>query len=467
MGFKSRKNKGKGKRLTKRIRRRLTKRIRKRLTKRRTLKGGMFQEEEVVFTKRKPDSDAISGEKFKKALSREEIKEIEETELHKSETELPSLENRKLECRKGDDTSCNISGPDFLKSPEMEALQKYAKKLEDTAKKSKSATQSKKATQLKKEIKKSFQEEITKRIGLVRSKEGPYIIHTFPMYNEELTLEEDIRIKFVVIKVNGKFIILMAYANMLNYHYVEEFLKKWTAKNADGTIRIRNTPKEVFLITPQVIKDIERFCRVRGFELEWNSLLWTKTVNPDYYQHIINEYLVSIGKSPENTVAVTSIEEISHSALPINYKQQHSEEEIAIATDEITMIPSVYLGCEGVFYRNRRGKLCFIICNISGHYQTPKERMAILRLILKYNYGYEADDDEIRVLFPEPEPPSSDSDSNSQSSTGSSEQRDDYRSILTNDPDITGFIDALEKLNGASTTPVVGPTKVPFSLQGF
>lgn len=40
MGFKSRKNKSKSRKLTKRIRRRLTKRIRKR----RTLKGGMFQE---------------------------------------------------------------------------------------------------------------------------------------------------------------------------------------------------------------------------------------------------------------------------------------------------------------------------------------------------------------------------------------------------------------------------------------
>jgi hypothetical protein len=123
-------------------------------------------------------------------------------------------------------------------------------------------------------------------------------------------------------------------------------------------------------------------------------------------------------------------------------------------------VPLVFLGAEGLFY-HRDGKLCFIICNLSGHFKTPKERMDILRLILKYNYRYVYDDYEIRELEPTPIASSSLSSSSQESDEP---RRPDYRVIITNDPYITTFEEALAILNAADTFPVQGPTNDPYSL---
>jgi hypothetical protein len=448
----------------------IKKRTRKFLIKKRhTRKGGMIRAAEEISEDPYAVDFDTENDRYPPRKSIQNDPEL--NKLIEFEENLPPLDNTKLGFQRGVSTSACILGPDFSQSPEYQALltmfslkldaeQSTAKKA--PAKKSTAKTSTAKKMGIKKTEKndpyeafKIIKKNIESRSGQVRCEQGPYEIFEFPIYGTQNPLQENKRLKFVVVKnAVGKFIILMAYAYMPNYNYTEEYLLKWTDKMSDGSIRVRTAeerPKKVITITPEIIRDIEAYCRQIGQELEWNSLLMTKSINPDLYKTIIQGYFSRQGDI-SNTIFLTTINEISHSALPNNFRPPIQRN---------GLVPLVFLGAEGLFYRNKDGKLCFIICNLSGHFKTPKERMDILRLILKYNYGYVNDDDEIRELEPTPIVSSSLSSSSQESDEP---RRPDYRVIITNDPYITTFEEALAILNATDTFPIQGPIHPPYSL---
>jgi hypothetical protein len=408
--------------------------------------------------------------------------ELELERLERLEDSLESIRNQKLGIQSEEDIPICVIGPDYSQSPEYIALltvygarfeaEKNQKATKGNATKG-NATKEKatkgKATKGKAiaidapyEAFKNIEKMIRQRLGQVRCEAGPYRIFEFPRYKETYLLEQNIRLKFVVVKdENNKFMILMSYANMPNISYVEENLLKWTDKMPDGSIIPRTSiqgPKKVIEITSDIIKVIEKFCQENRISLRWDSLLMTKSMNSESYNKIIQQYFGERMTPDElqNTVFIMRIEEISHSALANNFRDKPIQK-------DRSGIHLVYLGCEGVIYY-KNGKLYFIICNLSGHFKTPAERMAYLRLILKYNYGY--NEDEIRELFPDapPQPQAQASDSDSDGSDDDS-QRPDFRRFLTNDPDIQTFAKALIRLNQADITPRQGPVYPSYSQE--
>jgi hypothetical protein len=408
------------------------------------------------------------------------LRDAEMQRLRDAEENLPPLRNTKLGFRQGQDISACILGPDFGDSEAYrKMLIKFGGQWDEEQKSNQKLIQMGDRIKILpntpadnpyeafKVIKKNIED---LRSGKVRCNLGPYKISEFPRYDSRYHLQLNKRLKFVVVKDfhTKKFIILMSYAYMPNHNYTEDYLLKWTHTNADGTIRVRTSeegPKIVIEITPRIIPTIEAYwrevCRVRQLDsdkyLEWDSLLMTRSFKPALYKEIIEQYFSEVeGVDLKNTAFLTSIDEISHSALANNFAGRGKKLE-----EDSFKIPLVFLGAEGVFYTNAQGKQCFIICNLSGHFKTPKERMDILRLILKHNYGYVNEDGtpyEIREL--EPIPLASASSSSSQDSD---ERRPDYRDCLTNDPNIRNFLEALAILNRADTTPIQGEVYTPYS----
>ena len=444
--------------------------------KRHTRKGGMVESDVVESdvgeigdqeSKKHPredpyavyDSDSSAAAYSASSASSSAVKTPELKKLRLYEKDLDPTRNTKLGFRQGEYISSCILGPDFLNS---EAYQKMLKDFsERLAYDMKNGIKTLNTVaddpyEAFKVIKKNIEE---LRSGKVRCDLGPYKISEFPRYRSPYLLQKNKRLKFVVVKdfATKEFIILMAYAYMPNHNYTEEYLLKWTEESGEGIMvrTIEDGPKIVQKITPQIIQKIEEYCRQIGQELEWNSLLMTRSINPALYKEIIERYFSSKGDI-SNTAFLTSIDEISHSALANNFKGRGKK-----LVEDSFEIPLVFLGAEGVFYNNAQGKQCFIICNLSGHFKTPKERMDILRLILNHNYGYVNEDDpdyEIRELAPIPLASAS-----SSSSQDSDERRPDYRDCLTNDPNIINFLQALEILNRADTTPIQGEVYTPYS----
>jgi hypothetical protein len=103
----------------------------------------------------------------------------------------------------------------------------------------------------------------------------------------------------------------------------------------------------------------------------------------------------------------------------------------------------IYAGCEGVFWRNG-GKICFVIANRSGHYQTPKEYLeAIIPIMQALGYedivlikNLEPDESKVESIF------RIDSDDDSRYIWYISNCLDNYESVK-------------EKLEDADTTPVI------------
>jgi hypothetical protein len=451
------KSKRKSKKYNKRNRCKVTRKKKGKTRKRMTKRGGMKSARIVNTNATTPLEKRIKTE--------------EELELERLEDSLESIRNQKLGIQSAADIPNCVIGPDYSQSPEYIALRTvYGARFE--AEKNQKATKGKatkgkatkgKAIDASYEAFKNIEKMIRQRLGQVRCEAGPYRIFEFPRYKESSLLEQNIRLKFVVVKdENNKFMILMSYANMPNINYVEENLLKWTDKTPDGSIIPRTNiqgPKKVIEITSDIIKDIEKFCRENGISLRWDSLLMTKSMNSDSYNNIIQRYFGE-RMSPyklQNTVFIMRIDEISHSALANNFRDKPIQK-------DRSGIHLVYLGCEGVIYY-KNGKLYFIICNLSGHFKTPAERMAYLRLILKYNYGY--NEDEIRELFPDapPQPQAQASDSDSDGSDDDDSLRPDFRRFLTNDPDIQTFAQALIRLNQADITPRQGPVHTPYSQE--
>ena len=256
--------------------------------------------------------------------------------------------------------------------------------------------------------------------------------------------------------MDGIYRILLAYASMLNFDYTEYHIKKWLDQNIDHTgniiYSIRQTPKNVELITQEIIKNIERSYSNR---LVNGNLLLTKSFRPDVYDEIINEYFSKIHPhiNKNNTVFLLPSYEISHSCIANNFR----DVQLQMSTDEGIERPLIYGGFEGVFYKNdENDQLYFVIANLSGHFKTPKERMNSLLKPLLEEYGY------IGEIIDDPPPPTPPS---SQDSDSSDAPREEYRRFITNDPDITTFENALARLNAANITPVKGQINPSYSQE--
>lgn len=307
------------------------------------------------------------------------------------------------------------------------------------------------------------QRNIGKRQGQVRSKEGAHLAFEFPSSSPTPTiapLNLDHRLKIVVVqrKNEDHYIVLMTNAYMENYNYAGEHILKWTDTDPNGHVTIRKHKKHVEHINPRRLQEIEDWGREEhGYTYPpWGMLLGMKTEYPEEYNRIITEYFVENGKFKPadlgNILFLDTINEISHSAIPYMYHEQD------ITTDSHG-VPLVFIGAEGVFYMDDYGKLCFIICNLSGHYKTPPERMPILKNILVRDYGYNASD--LILLYPPPPPPSSQDSYDSDAS----EPREDYRRFITNDSSMTFELAELylSRSMGNNAQPVIGPFVKPYS----
>jgi hypothetical protein len=304
-------------------------------------------------------------------------------------------------------------------------------------------------------------DDIRQRQGQVRCKEGIHRAFEFPLSSSTsiAPLELGNRLKFVVVqhKYADDYIVLMTNAYMENYNYAGENILKWTDTVGEH-VTIRQSKKDIVHINPALVKVIEDWGRdTHGYTYPpWGMLLGTKTEYPEEYKRIITQYFVETGSIKaadiNNTLFLDTINEISHSAIPYMYHEK------PIKTDEDD-VPLVFIGAEAVFYMDN-GKLCFIICNLSGHFRTPPDRMQTLIRILVRDYGYNEDD--LILLTPPPPPPPSSQDTYD---SDASEPREDFRTFVSNVRSMT-FGEAASRLNasiGNNAHPVIGPVDDPYS----
>lgn len=414
------------KRVTRRVSNRRRKQKQKRVTRKgggpkRTIRPAAQEQEKRDKAARKLEQAALEKAALEQAVIQENSQMLEE---FAKLAELRNNQHREIQS-----SSC-VNGPDYFELPGYCEFLAYIESL----------------TGEEREKSAKIVEEVNKRKGLLRGEIGRNVFQELPR-PEYIAFQLDKLIKMVIVNVAGKYTILWAYANMLNYNYAEDYFKKWVTNNGDGTFTIQSDPKEVVLITRKIIEDIEkdpRFIRL----LVSKNLLLTRSYNLKNYDTIINLYFSTLGYDMANTVFICPIYEIPHSAIANDYKGRQLQ--TMSMSDEVIPRPLIYAGLEGVFYM-RDGKKCFVIANLSGHYKTPKDRMEFVKEVLEKNYGY-LDITELSDPPPQSPPSSIDSDS---SDAG---PREEWRRFITNDPSITTFPEALDKLNSADSTPVVDPS---------
>ena len=407
----------------------------------RSKKGGMYQQPKKQNTR--TDEYVRQSQIYERdqraILRNQRTKERIEAEKARIEAEkaraAPSMDLLKNGKRQGFDEFC-INGPDYLYNEDYKKLSEYY------------STLSKKSP-VKKQIKDLLDpEKINNRSGKLRCETGFYV---FEELQGTVSPEKiDKLLKFVIVKMEGteNYMILWSYANMLNYDYADEYFKKWIDYTPSSEISIRSSPKEVVLITREIIKIIEQ---MYGRLLVNNNLLLTKSYASDTYNRIINEFFSREGNDMANTVFICPIYEIPHSAIANHYEGVELEK--TRDTGEI----AIYAGLEGVFYHHDpHDTLYFVIGNLSGHYKTPKSRMEFVKEILE-QYGYA----NIRIIE-DPLPPSNPS---SMESDDSDVPREEYRRFITNDNNITTFEAALARLNEANTDPVQVPVMPAYSQE--
>ena len=367
-----------------------------------------------------------------------EIEAVEASiELAVAEAELKALQNTQ---HRVISSSADVNGPDYQDLPRFQEFETYVAGLPEGSEKGRGD---------------EIIAEIERRAGSVRSSEGQYTFSELPRSNAiPFGIEFGRLVKLVIVKreAEDRYIILRGNANMVHTNYAEDFFKKWV-DFIDGKFIMRREEKIVIPITREIIAEIEGRLKGTG-RLTNNNLLLTKSYNPGKYDIIIKEYLAS--KYPENINNITDISsmyEIPHSAIANNYRGVPLQ-----MSGEAIPRPLIYAGLEGVFYQDPETEsLCFIICNLSGHYKTPKDRMEFVKDILE-TYGYT----DINILNPTPQSSQSSQSSDSDSDSGS---REDYRRIATNCSNITTFEEAISILNRANQTPIVGPQAQSFSQQ--
>jgi tetratricopeptide (TPR) repeat protein len=405
--------------------------------KQRVMRGGKTEAELRQIAERNTramERDARASERNAIEAARIEAARIESARIEAARIEvvdISRLPNRKRE--QNIDQFC-VNGPDYLHNQEYQDIQEYYSKLDPN---------SKEKTRVKQLLN---QGKIESRTGKIRCKEGFYVFEEIPGFRNITTLNK--LLKFVIVKRNSlndsldDYMILWSYANMLNYDYADEYFKKWIDYGSSKKKNtVRTEPKDVVLITKEIIKEIED---LYGSELVNKNLLLTKSYNPDKYDGIVYSYFSNKGYDMENTVFICPIYEIPHSAIANHY--------VGFDLKKINHEIAVYAGLEGIFYRNQDETLCFVIGNLSGHYKTPKSRMEFVMEILQ-QYDFE----NIRIIA-DPNPPSPPSSLDTDDSSNA--PREEYRRFMTNDPYITNFEEALGRLNAADITPVVSAAAV-------
>lgn len=348
-------------------------------------------------------------------------------------TELPNRQNR---CIKRQDAQFCVNGPDFQINENYRALLNYFQNDSEMA-----------------EINKTkilfLIDGMTLRAGLIRNEDGQY---QFP---DLMTLNQidDVfpfgqLLKFVVVQdKSGIYKFVYGNARMPNVNYAEEFFLKWTDMTQGDVWSIRDSPKTVVYITNEIIRDIEKFVceldRNMGLRLEWDQLLATKSLNPSMYESIMRVYFNGQNgqhnySDPDKVFMLPSYE-VSHSALP-NGRPNTAK------SNEPIRRPLIYAGCEGVFWRNETGEICFVIANRSGHYQTPKGKLLEIKEIME-QLGYK----NIVLITEQANKMDISSQSDSESDSDSdSEDESEYIWYISNC--LNNYKSARDKLKSADTT---------------
>jgi tetratricopeptide (TPR) repeat protein len=406
----------------KRVTRRVSNRMRKKMKVTRK-GGGPKRAKPSALAREQEERDKAAREQEQAALEQAALEQAviqENSQMLEEFAKLAALRNNQnIEIKS---SSC-VNGPDYFELPGYCEFLDYIKGL----------------TGEEREEAEKIKREVNKRKGLLRGEIGRNVFQELPR-PEYIAFQLDKLIKMVIVNVAGKYTILWAYANMLNYNYAEDYFKKWVTKNPNEPFRIESRSKPVVLITREIIRNIEkdpRFIRL----LVSKNLLLTRSYNLKNYDKIINLYFSTLGYDMANTVFICPIYEIPHSAIANDYNGR----QLQMSREDIPR-PLIYAGLEGVFYIKDEKK-CFVIANLSGHYKTPKDRMEFVKEVLKTYYGYA----DIRVIS-DPPPPSASSMESDSSDAG---PREEWRRFITNDDSIITFDEALQKLNSADSTPVV------------
>ena len=439
-------------------------RNRKRVTVRRKLHGGMPGKTPV----KKPKTNSTTQKKTKKTHKKQTLALlVEQTPLYhvnpsgpveiihanhlRERIVMTALPNSKFRSRDPSaDSLCYSNGPDGVYMKEYDYLERFFNSPDNIREYADAHADFI-----------NVRDEILPRQGKVRCQEGIHKAFEFPSPRSRSIepLELGNRLKIVVVqhKRADDYIVLMTNAYMENYNYAGAHILKWTDADSRGNVTIRKHAKDVELIDPGLLKNIEDWGRVppRMYTYPpWGMLLGMKTEYPEEYNLIITKYFVENGLIREDqlkdTVFLDTINEISHSAIPYMYDVEQMK-------TDVHHVPLVFIGAEAVFYEDDYGKLCFVICNLSGHFKTPQSRMQILIRILVRDYGYSEDD--LILLYPPPPPPPSSQDSDA------SEPRKDYRAFVSNVEGMT-FQEAAEILRrskGNNAHPVIGPVDLPLS----
>lgn len=385
-----------------------------------TRKGGFMR---GGGPKRKPTAAAKNTAAIKEAREQEALEQAVIRENNQMPTEetriLTNLANNQH--REISSLTC-VNGPDYFELPGYCEFLAYIEGLP--------VEEREKGAQIV--------EEVNKRRGLLRGKNG---YNVFKELGPEILINK--LIKMVIVNVGGSYIILWSYANMLNYNYAEDYFKKWVT-NGDGTFTILQTPKQVVLITREIIREIES---VPAFtrRLVSKNLLLTRSYDLKNYDTIINLYFSTLEYDMANTVFICPIYEIPHSAIANNFNGRQLQ-----MSEEVIQRPLIYAGLEGVFYMKDEDETrYFVIANLSGHYKTPKDRMSFVAWVLETYYNYTG----IRVIL-DPQTSSVSSIGSDSSDSSDAGPREEWRRFITNDPDIITFGQALQKLDLADSTPV-------------
>ncbi len=384
--------------------------------------------------KRNSDNDENNNDKKNIKTDAQDLSLQEDTEIQTKITEtLIALPNRQNRCITLENAQFCVNGPDFQINENYRALLNYFQNNSEMAEINKTKI--------------SFLiEGMNERAGLIRTEEGQYSFTYLPI-KTDASFPFGQLLKFVVVQdKNGMYTLVYGNARMPNVNYAEEFFLKWTDK-INNVWSIRDFPKKVVYITDEIIQDIEKFARRNSLRLEWDQLLATKSLNQPMYEDIMQAYFNETNGqrnySDPDTGFMLSSYEVSHSALAnglTNIGMSNEARQRAL----------IYAGCEGVFWRNKSGKICFVIANRSGHYQTPKEYLEyIIPIMQALRYRK-------TVLIKNPEP-KSDLTRSYSSSSSSSDSEDDSKYIwyISNCLNKNDYVAARDKLEFAVTTPVL------------
>jgi hypothetical protein len=345
MGFKSRKNKSKSKKINKK-RCKVTRKKRCKVT-RKVRKGGMF-----------PTTKKLKVSHF---MPKPKIYE------NKQNPFIPLTESELY-----------VLGGDYLYSRKWkQILEKYPEGSE---------------------IGDKIRKDIELRKGLVRCEAGQIVFNELP---DAKDLRADFPynhlLKLIIAKKQGdyeglsSFIPIYSQANLTNLDYAEDYMEKYF----DDELNFHDTGKKVVYITPDIIDAINLEQRHQG-DPNFN-LLWERSMNGQNYNEIVTEYLIRTKSfDQEKDIYLLPRTEVGHPCLANNFKKVPLE----MSTEEGIQRPNIYGGFEFVIYEkideNGEEKIDVIVNDQSGHFQTEQEALLKLLKPLLEAKGY----GKFTILFP-------------------------------------------------------------------